>query len=120
MNFGKKLKQIRHEKGVSQEDIAFKLGFSSNSYVSSVESGRFVPTDDKMQIWASILGLTMDDVEELKLEARIEDLGIADPAFTMMFKEVPNMTSEEKRSIIRAYEAVLKSRQAKYQHKKRT
>lgn len=116
--FGKKLKQLRLSKGISQEDVAFKLGFKSNSYISDAESGRFIPSDDKMIKWADIVGSSMNEIRELKLEARIEDLGVSDPAFTMMFKDVPNMTSEEKKSIIRAYEAVIKARQAKYQPKK--
>ncbi len=36
---------------------------------------------------------------------------IDDPGFTMMFKEVPNMTTEEKASPIRSFEAVMKARE---------
>ncbi len=115
--FGKKLKQIRLQKGISQEQIAEKLGLKSNSYISDAESGKFVPSDEKMKIWASLLGLTIEDIEDLKLEADIEKLGIAEPAFTMMFKDVQNMTHEEKQSIIRAYQAVLRARETKG-HKK--
>lgn len=116
--FGKRLRHLRLSKGISQEAIAQKLGFQSNSYVSDAESGKFIPSEDKMAVWAEMLGLTMEHIEDLKLEARIEELGIADPSFTMMFKDVPNMTVEEKQSIIRAYEAVLKARQAKHQPKR--
>lgn len=108
--FGKRLKQIRLEKGIGQEELARKLGASSNSYVSEVETGRFVPSTEKLDLWAKALGLTLDDMEELRLEAEIEQLGISDPGFTMMFKEVPHMTADEKQSIIRAYEAVLRAR----------
>lgn len=113
--FGKKLKNLRLQKGISQDSIADKLGYQSNSYISDVESGKFIPSDEKMKVWADTLDLSMEQVEDLKLEAEIEELGIADPAFTMMFKDVPNMTHEEKQSIVRAYEAVLKARQAKRQ-----
>lgn len=117
MNFGKRLKQIRLQKGINQEQISERLGLKSNSYISHVESGDFVPSDDKMSVWAEMLSLTMDEIEDLKLEARIEELGINDAGFTMMFKDFGNMTSLEKQSIIRAYEEVLKSRQAKHQPK---
>ena len=117
MIFGKKLRQIRLEKELKQEDVADKLGFKSNSYISDVESGKFIPADDKLSVWAEALGMSWEDMEDLRLETKIEELGISDPAFTMMFKEVPSMTAEEKKSIVRAFEAVLKARQAKGQHK---
>ena len=90
MSFGKKIRQIRLEKGLKQEDITKVLGYNSNSYISDVEIGKFIPQPDKL-----------------------EKLGIDDPAFTMMFKEVPRMTREEKQSLIRAYEAVIRARNLK-------
>jgi len=117
IHFGKKLKQVRLENGISQEDLADKLGVGSNSYISDAERGRFLPSDDKLKAWAKIMGLTWTQVEDLKLEAELERLGLSDPAFTLMFKEVPNMTPEEKQSLIRSYEAVIRSREAQRKKK---
>jgi transcriptional regulator with XRE-family HTH domain len=113
MGFGDKLRQARLEKNVTQEEISKKLGYESQSYVSDVEHNRFIPGEEKLKIWAKALGLSWQDVQDLILESRIEKLGISDPAITMMFKDIPNMTSDEKQSIVRAYEAVLRSRQTK-------
>lgn len=113
IHFGKKLKQLRLEKGISQEDLADRLGVGSNSYISDAERGRFLPADDKLKLWAKVIGVSMQDIEDLKLEAEIERLGIDDPGFTMMFKEVPNMTREEKQSVLRAFQAMMKARAAK-------
>lgn len=115
VQFGKKIRHLRLQKGINQDLIAKKLGYQSNSYISDVETGKFIPSDEKMKVWADMLSLSMEQIEDLKLEAEIEELGISDPAFTMMFKDVPNMTHEEKQSIVRAYQAVLKARQAKRQ-----
>lgn len=115
--FGKKMKQIRLERGISQEDLAEKLGVGSNSYISDAERGRFLPSDDKLKAWAEIMGLTWEEVEDLKQDAELERLGLTDPGFTMMFKEVPNMNAEEKASLIRAYEAVMKAREAQRKKK---
>ena len=117
IHFGKKMKQIRLEKGISQEDLAEKLGVGSNSYISDAERGRFLPSDDKLMAWADIMGLTWEEVEDLKQDAELERLGLTDPGFTMMFKEVPNMNAEEKASLIRAYEAVMKAREAQRKKK---
>ena len=113
IHFGKRLRQKRLEKDISQEKLATMIGLTNNSYISDAENGRFIPSDEKMELWAKAIGITMEEVEDLKLEAEIERLGISDPSFTMMFKQVPTMNSEEKQNIIRAYEAVLKAREAK-------
>ncbi|MDO8735712.1 MAG: helix-turn-helix transcriptional regulator [Thermoleophilia bacterium] len=117
IHFGKKMKQIRLEKGISQEDLAERLSVGSNSYISDAERGRFLPSDDKLKAWADIMGLTWEEVEDLKQDAELERLGLTDPGFTMMFKEVPNMNAEEKASLIRAYEAVMKAREAQRKKK---
>ena len=113
IHFGKRLRQKRLEKDISQEKLAAMIGLTNNSYISDAENGRFMPSDEKMADWAKAIGITMGEVEDMKLEAEIERLGISDPGFTMMFKEVPEMNAEEKQSIIRAYEAVKKAREAK-------
>lgn len=111
--FAEKLKRLRTEKGLTQSDITLALGYDSRSYVSDVESGKFIPQPDKLKKWAKGLGMTQRAMNDLLLEARLEDLGLTDPGMTLMFKEVPNMTSEELESVIRAYKAVIKAREAK-------
>ena len=118
MAFGQKIKQIRLEKGFSQEQVAKEMGYPTNTYVSDVERGRFVPQPDKLEKLARALGMTYEEIEDLLLESKLQDLGLDDPGFTLMFKEVPNMTREEKHSLIRAYEAVIKAR--KPERKKRS
>ncbi len=110
MAFKDKIKQIRLEKGLSQEQVARDMGYSSNTYVSDIERGRFIPHPDKLEKLAQALGMTFEEMEDILLESKLQDLGLDDPGFTLMFKEVPNMTREEKQSLIRAYEAVVKAR----------
>ena len=117
MAFGDKLRQIRLEKGLSQEKIAHELGYPTNTYVSDAELGKFIPGPDKLEKWARALGMTQEEMEDLLLESKLQNLGLDDPGFTLMFKEVPNMTAEEKESVIRAYEAVIKAREAKERKK---
>ena len=113
MSFGKKLKQLRFEKGLTQEQITEFLGYKTTSYVSDVEIGKFIPQPDKLEKWAIALGISKEEMDDLLLEYNLEQLGFDDPAFTMMFKEIPKMTREEKQSLIRSYEAVIRARQSK-------
>ena len=113
MGFGEKLKQLRQQKGISRRVVKEKLGYASQSYVADAESNKFIPGEDKLRIWAEALAVSWEEMQDILLEARLEELGVTDPAFTMMFKEVPRMTIEEKRSLIRAYEGIIRARSDK-------
>jgi transcriptional regulator with XRE-family HTH domain len=110
---GKKLQELRLQKSLSQVQVSKALGYKTSSYVSDVEMGKFIPQPEKLKKWAKALGMAQKEMNELVVEAKLEDIGLSDPGFTIMFKEVPNMTVEEKESVIRAYEAVIKARSAK-------
>ncbi len=111
--FGKKIKEARLERGLKQIDITKALGYESKSYVSDVENGYFLPQPDKLAKWAKALSMSQEEMDSLLADAKLEDMGFTNPGFTIMFKEVPNMTAEEKESVINAYEAVIKARSAK-------
>ncbi len=113
MSFGTKLRQLRLQRGLSQGHVRKVLGYVTNSYVSDVENGKFIPKPEKLAKWAKALGVPKTELDDLMIEAQLEEMGMEDPAFTMMFKEIPHMTKEEKRSLIRAYEAVMRARQSK-------
>jgi transcriptional regulator with XRE-family HTH domain len=93
--------------------LAKEIGLVNNSYVSDVELNKFIPSEDKLELWARALEVPWEVMKDMLLEHELEELGISDPSFTMMFKEIPNMTYEEKQSIIRAFEIVLKMRASK-------
>ena len=114
---GKRLRQIRTEKGLPQSAISDVLGYKTSSYVSDVEKGKFIPQPEKLYIWGKVMGMTKSQVDDLIVDVKMEDIGLSDPGFTIMFKEVPNMTTEEKELVIRAYEAVIKAREAKERKK---
>lgn len=118
MSFGKKIRQIRLQQGLTQAEVAKTLGYATSSYVSDVEIGKFIPAQDKLDKLASALGVTNEEMNDLLLEEKLETLGLDDPAFTMMFKEIPHMTTEEKQSLIHAYEAVIRARGQKRRHEK--
>lgn len=117
MGLGEKLKAKRLQLGISQTEFARRLGFDNNGYVSDIENNKYAPKEDKLRAWAKELGMTWEEMQDLVLEAELEELGISDPGFTMMFKDIPDMTYEEKQSILMAYQVVLKERAKKAQNK---
>lgn len=113
MGFGDRLKALRLQKGITQKQVAAKLGYETNSYISDVENNKFIPPEDKLKVWAKALGVSWEEIREIMLDEEIKELGLKDAAFTMMFKDIPNLTLKEKQSIIDAYQAVLKVRAEK-------
>jgi len=113
MGFGDRLKALRLQKGITQKQIADKLGYTTNSYISDVENNKFVPPEEKLKTWAQIMGVSWEEIRNIMLEEEMKELGLNDAAFTMMFKDIPNLTLEEKESIINAYHVVLKTRAEK-------
>src|SRR3990167_3549944 len=93
---GKRLRKIRTEKGLPQSAISDFLGYKTSSYVSDVEKGKFIPQPEKLYVWGKVIGMTKSQVDDLVVDVKMEDIGLSDPGFTLMFKEVPNMTAEEK------------------------
>lgn len=43
MNIGDRVKKLREEKGMTQEELAIKLGYKSKSSVAHIENGRDIP-----------------------------------------------------------------------------
>lgn len=62
MRFGEKVRQIRKERGLSQEELARMIGGSSKSMISKIESGkRFTPIPVASRI-AAALGVSVSDL----------------------------------------------------------
>jgi transcriptional regulator with XRE-family HTH domain len=111
MNFGQKLRQLRIKKGLTQQQLAERLGYVTNSYVSDVESGHFVPLRDKLKKIAGALDVPFKEIEDMLLESRLEALGIREPELLSLFKDIPSLPERDKRAIINAYLKVKERKQ---------
>jgi transcriptional regulator with XRE-family HTH domain len=79
--FGKNLKKLRTEKGLSQEELARALGFKNRSSINKIEIGRSNIPTDKIKKTAEVLGISpldlfQTDGEEIK--AMLEELTVMD------------------------------------------
>lgn len=61
MDFGEKLKQIRKEEGLSQEQLAEKIGVSRQA-ITKWETGKGLPDVENMIILAEIFKITLDEL----------------------------------------------------------
>jgi transcriptional regulator with XRE-family HTH domain len=103
MNFGQKLKKLRIEKRISQQELAKRLGYKTNSYISDVERGAFIPSKEKLKKIAQALGIPYSKIKDLLLEAKLEEMGIKEPGFISMFKDYPYLSKKDKRKIVKVY-----------------
>jgi transcriptional regulator with XRE-family HTH domain len=74
MNFGQKLRRLRLEKGLTQQELAEKLGYKTNSYISDVKSGHFIHSKEKLKKIVRALDVPFKVLENMLLESRLEAL----------------------------------------------
>ncbi|KCZ71298.1 Helix-turn-helix protein [Candidatus Methanoperedens nitroreducens] len=110
MEFGQKLRKLREERGISQQELAKKLGYKSNSYIFDIENGDFIPSEDKLKKLAKALRIPFSRMKDMMLESKLEDMGIKDPRFIGMFKDYSRLGEEDKEAIAKVY---LEIREAK-------
>lgn len=115
---GSILRQIRKQKGLTIPQVAQKAKLSL-SFISEIETNKKKPTEKTVRAIASALRLTSRELEEIKVDAKLAEIGMMQPEFTMMFKEIAigKMTLNEKRKILDAYELIKFQRQKQYGHK---
>lgn len=76
-SFGELLKQIRKEKGLTQTQVALKMGFTSNGYIADMENGRYIdPEESTMRRYAKALGISWKLLESTKKKAKLMEMGI--------------------------------------------
>lgn len=97
-------------KGISQQQLAERLGFVSNSYVSEVESGRLIPSEEKLKEIAKALGVPFKELDDLLMESRLEQLGIKEPELISVFRDIPSLPEKDKKAIINVYLQIRKRR----------
>ena len=67
--FGEKLRAIRVSRGMTQKDLASRLGYQTHSYISMVEKGERLPTALLALRVSRAFGITTDSVLKDELEA---------------------------------------------------
>lgn len=58
---GKKIQKIRKNTGMTQEDVAYKIGIS-RAYMGYIEQGRYSPSLEVLEKIARVLKIRMSDL----------------------------------------------------------
>lgn len=102
--FGKQLRSLRESKGISQNELARRLGYASNGYISDIERGSYMPSGEyTLREMARALDVPFSVIKDMALEARLDDLGMREPGFVSLFKDYPRLTEADQDEILKAY-----------------
>ena len=104
--FGTRIKEIREKQGISQAELARRLGHSSNSYIRDVERGVFIPPKERLKPLARALGVPAIGLEEAILETKLLDLGVSDPDFVGMLKDYRHLSHRDREAIVETYHRI--------------
>ena len=107
MELGKKIRQLRFRAGLTQEQLAEKMGIGAQS-VSKWENGATMPDITALPLLAETFGVTIDDLFDLTIEQR--------------FNRIENrmdMEDDLPQDVFLEYEEFLKARLAEAPYKKR-
>ncbi len=108
--FGKYIKEIRERKGISQAELARRLGDTSNSYVRDIERGVFTPPKERLAPLARALKVPISQLQEASLQARLWDLGVKDPDFAYMLKDYRHLSEKDREAILNTYRRIKRSK----------
>jgi transcriptional regulator with XRE-family HTH domain len=102
--FGRRLRQLRHERGLSQADLA-ELADVTPEYVSRIERGRVGPSMDVIATLAQVLGVEPRDLFDFGERAAARDTAAA-----RVYDVASRGTAEQRRLILRIAETIVAAR----------
>ena len=97
MEMGKKIRQLRFKAGLTQEQLAEKLGIGPQS-VSKWENAVAMPDITTLPLLAEIFGVSIDDLFDLTSEQRLNRI-----------ENSLDITEELPQDLFREYEDLLKA-----------
>ena len=101
-SFGERVKKIRISKGMTQDELAAKAGYTSRSTISKIETGRTDVPRSQIVMIADALGVSPVDLTLVE-EPSAQDIALAlrisklDPYRRALIDSIINTDPEEKK-----------------------
>lgn len=102
---GKRIKQLRKEKGLSQADLGKKVGLSY-AQIGRYETKGMQPSAEVLKKIANVLGASPDYLLNGSAEEKATN-HLSDKELIQQFKEVEQMTNEDKTFVKRFLDAFI-------------
>ena len=110
MEIGEKIKQRRLEIGMSQRELAWKMGYSDNSTLNRIEKGTVDVSQAKIVQFAKVLNCSIAylmDWEEDKEIATDKNLTDGEKLLLELFHKVPD---DKKEMLLKMIEVAIENR----------
>jgi transcriptional regulator with XRE-family HTH domain len=105
MTVGKKIKQVRKEKGLQQKAVALEIGLDQSNY-NKIENGRREPSVEVLQKLSVIFGVTVDDLLKPDNSQPIP-VTVEDKTVTEKIRLIEQLEDEDKNVIYKMLDTML-------------
>lgn len=87
-NIGDRVKQIREKEGMSQEELALKIGYKDRSAINKIEVGRTDPPQSRLKAISDALGV---HIMEILNEPHDNEASLSDQLVKKYGEQVKNL-----------------------------
>lgn len=106
MTVGKKIKQLRKDKGLQQKTVATDLGLDQSNY-NKVENGKREPSVEVLQKLSVILGVTVDELLNPDDKKQPTPVTVEDKTVSEKIRLVEQLEDEDKNVIYKMLDTML-------------
>lgn len=97
--FGKNLRRLRIERGMSQDELAKAIGYNNRASINKIEMGHNIIPTDKIQLTADVLGVSpLDLFRDSDSDSDEVVIVESQPDFFIRFN---SLSEEDKESVIK-------------------
>lgn len=97
------IKELRKKAGLTQEELAKKVGYTDRSSIAKIESGLIDPPQSKIKQLADVLGVLPSTLlgwdQEPEDQAAFEADILTDPELMSMVREYMTLSEEKKKAV---------------------
>ncbi len=113
LDIGKRLKEIREEKRISQKELADSMDILPTQY-SKVENGKVVPSIQTIVKAATALNVSTDEIIfGAPVKSNFSEDAIKDPQFSERIKTINALSGEDKMIALHLFDLIVIKKQFK-------
>ena len=110
-----RIRQLRIDAGMSQDDLARAMGYKDRSMITKIELGKVDISQKKIIAFAKVLNTTpaylmgwTDDAQQVKMDLQLFNGDtVEDPDIRIVSGMMENMSPEQKKQIVAIVKAVV-------------
>jgi len=101
---GERIRELREDQDLSLRELSRRVGEASAAFLSDVELGRRFPSSKTLTNLASVLGTTLEDLQQYDSRPPVEELrriANSNPALGVAFRRFAGLPESEMMKILK-------------------